>query len=494
MPLSPCRLRILHVALHVHPMRTRFPFRYGIASMTSVPHLFVQVQVEVDGVTSAGLSSEGLPPKWFTKNPQSSMEQDLAEMIAVIQHAVKIGLRHNDSPRTFFDLWKLGYREQGQWASTHGYPPLLWNFGLSLVERAVLDALCKHHKLPLHALVKTPLLGIRWAEVHPELAQANTSEFLPAAPLATVSARHTVGLADPLLTSDIPVGERLDDGLPQVLDECIPAYGLRYFKIKLSGDLAVDQARLRTMAEVLQHRCGDDWQATLDGNEQFHDMEAFHGYFNALREDAELAPILERTLWVEQPMHRDRALDESVGRVLATWPDAPPLIIDESDGSLGDAHRALQLGYSGTSHKNCKGVLKGLANAAFIHEQRRRQPGKSLVISGEDLVNVGPVALLQDLAVQALLGVTHVERNGHHYFRGLSMYPEAIAEEATQKHSDLYGTRADGLTALRIEDGKLSLGSINSAPFGTLVEPDLSQFPNLKDWILQGGLTEIGRG
>ena len=38
---------------------------------------------------------------------------------------------------------------------------------------------------------------------------------------------------------------------------------------------------------------------------------------------------------------------------------------------------------------------------------RDRRPGLP-IDSGEDLANVGPVALLQDLSVMALLGVTHV--------------------------------------------------------------------------------------
>ena len=47
-------------------------------------------------------------------------------------------------------------------------------------------------------------------------------------------------------------------------------------------------------------------------------------------------------------------------------------------------------------------------------------------MSGEDLANVGPVALLNDLTVMSSLGVNHVERNGHHYFSGLSMYDKDL--------------------------------------------------------------------
>ena len=66
---------------HVLPMRLRFPFKYGIASMTVVPHVFVYVDLNVDGREVSGLSSEGLALKWFTKNPETPFEADLCEMI-----------------------------------------------------------------------------------------------------------------------------------------------------------------------------------------------------------------------------------------------------------------------------------------------------------------------------------------------------------------------------------------------------------------------------
>src|SRR5689334_19781071 len=71
----------------VRHTRTRFPFRYGIASMTDVPHLFVRTTVTLTGKSSFGLSAEGLPPKWFTKNPATTFEQDLPGMLEVIGHA-----------------------------------------------------------------------------------------------------------------------------------------------------------------------------------------------------------------------------------------------------------------------------------------------------------------------------------------------------------------------------------------------------------------------
>jgi len=87
-------------------------------------------------------------------------------------------------------------------------------------------------------------------------------------------------------------------------------------------------------------------------------------------------------------------------------------------------------------------------------------------MSGEDLSNVGPVGQLQDLAVQAVLGITSVERNGHHYFSGLSAWPVSIQELVLQHHGDLYVKSAQGWPTLQIREGQVSVESVLTAPFG----------------------------
>src|SRR6202034_1214569 len=119
--------------------------------------------------------------------------------------------------------------------------------------------------------------------------------------------------------------------------------------------------------------------------------------------------------------------------------------------------QALALGYAGTSHKNCKGVFKGVANACLVARRRRSAPGSSFLMTGEDLAHIGPVALLQDLAVQASLGVPSVERNGHHYFAGLSFWPEALQVQMCARHPDLYRRSPRGWPTVAIEQGRMSV-------------------------------------
>jgi hypothetical protein len=191
---------------------------------------------------------------------------------------------------------------------------------------------------------------------------------------------------------------------------------------------------------------------------------------------------MQHLLFVEQPLHRDVALNQTTQADLLAWIDRPPIIIDESDGSLDSLPTALNGGYAGTSHKNCKGVFKGIANACLIEHRRRTDPSRAYVLSCEDLSNIGPVAMLQDATVIAVLGLDHAERNGHHYFTGLSMFPEVWQEKILQNHGDLYRRHSAGFPTLNIRDGQVNLHSLLEAPFGVAFEPDPSIFTPLTDW------------
>jgi hypothetical protein len=464
---------------HVLPMRTRFPFKYGIASMSALPHLFVTANLVVDGKAVSGLASEGLPPKWFTKDPDTLFEVDLAEMLAVIQNASRIGRLAAEKTTGFFAWWRSLYAEQENWAQVKAVPPLLSNLGVSLIERAVLDGLCKALRQPLHAVLHTAALGIDLGEVREELRGMNVSDVIASQPLSRVHARHTIGLGDALTAAD----GSLNDGLPYTLEESIRAYGLRYFKIKVCGKPEVDLPRLREITRVITSNCPDGFHSTLDGNEQFYDLASFCDFYETLRSDAALEPLFRSVLLIEQPLHRSKALTEDVR-------SGPGMIIDESDGSLKDLPLALDLGYRGTSHKNCKGIVKGLANAALLKKRASSIPGGPL-LSGEDLAGMGPVAMLQDLSLMTMLGITHVERNGHHYFRGLSMYPPATQETALQAHAGFYHRHPEGFPTIRIENGMLDTRSINAAPFGCGFTLAVTPFEPLNDWIKRGGMAEL---
>lgn len=454
------------------PMQTRFPFRYGIATLTELPHLFVRATVRCDGRSQQGVSADGLPPKWFTKDPETSFESDdLPAMLSVIGHAAQLATSQPPQSNPFLWWWQL-YQDQLSWAQQHHIAPLLAGLGSSLIERAVLDACCRAARTTLHRGLVSGAFGLDPGLVHSSLQDLKPRDYLAASPRPTVQLRHTVGLGDPLRREDIDPSEDPHDGLPHSLLENIRSYGLKYFKIKLSGDPDQDSQRLAAIASLILEQVGTDARFTLDGNEQYRSIDDFRSVWERLRSVSIVRDFLDRCLlFVEQPLHRDVALSKEVQAGLRSWSDAPPIIIDESDAKLDSFATALRLGYSGTSHKNCKGIFKGLINAAIVHSRRSQQC--QTILSAEDLANVGPVALLQDLAMVAALSVDHVERNGHHYFAGLSMYSDSWQAAMIERHGDLYRQHPRGFATLSVNAGQLSLASVNASPFGLAELPPL---------------------
>ena len=449
-------------------LRARMPFRYGIVTMTEVPHVILRLKFEIDGKPWTGVAADHLPPKWFTKDPDRELAEEIEEMLSVIRAAVA----HAAPVRatTPFRFWRELYAAQGEWGRANRIPPLLANFGTSLVERALVDAFCQAHGVSMTAALQGNLFGLDLGALHAPLAGTSPRDWLPAEPPTTVFARHTVGLLDPIEEADIVAADRVDDGLPQSLAACVRFYGLRHFKIKIDADVARARNRLRQIAAVLGRECPAGYAFSLDGNESFRDPAAFAAQMQALLAEPTLKTSWPKLLFIEQPLHRDVALTPAAD--WSGWVGRPPIIIDESDAEIGSLPLALALGYAGTSHKNCKGVFKGVAHACLLAELR--SAGRPAMLSGEDLTNVGPVALLQDLAVQAALGVTSVERNGHHYFAGLGQFPEAIQRHVLSHHGDLYTRSAAGWPRLDVRDGRIALGSVLRAPFGCAPGLDLS--------------------
>jgi hypothetical protein len=458
-------ITLLEAKLHRIELRARMPFRYGIATMTELPHVVLALTFEIDGKVATGIAADHLPPKWFTKDPMRAPLDEIDDMLAVIHAAVRHA--RGVKAETVFDFWRELYAAQSAWAKTgiagKAVPPLLAHFGTSLVERALIDAFGRVRGVSLVTALQENLFGVELGALRPELAGTAPRDWLPSKPAQSVIARHTVGLSDPLEDGDIAADERVSDGLPQALDACIRFYGLRHFKIKINGEAARDRDRLTRMAGILERECaGTDWAFSLDGNESFKEVGVFADTMRGLMAAPELKAFWPRLLFIEQPWHRDVALSPAIGDLAKAWPERPPIIIDESDGELSSLPSALALGYAGTSHKNCKGIFKGVANACRLAQ--RRAAGETGMLSGEDLSNVGPVALLQDLAVQAALGVTSVERNGHHYFKGISAWPAAVQAHVLAKHGDVY-KRASGADWPRVNvvGGEVRIGSVTSA-------------------------------
>jgi len=273
----------------------------------------------------------------------------------------------------------------------------------------------------------------------------------------------------------------LDDGLPQSLEDYITRTGMRYFKIKISNDQDHSLDRLATIGSLLDRHCGDDFHVTLDGNEQFARAEAFMDLLEAARSQPACAKLLDATLVIEQPLERQIALDASHADSILELCRIKPVIIDESDSTLDAYPRAIELGYRGVSSKNCKGPIKSLMNAGLTWFHNAKGRNNDYVITGEDLCCVGIIPVQSDLCLVATLGLTHVERNGHHYHRGLSYLPRSQQQSALSAHGDLYVER-QGTVVPRLVDGKFQIGSLQCVGCGFAVTPDMESMQRPDEW------------
>src|SRR5437867_2221519 len=150
------------------------PFRYGIATMTEGPVVFVRLRVADGGREVFGIASDLLPPKWFTKMPDKPIAEEIDELLGVILHACKaaVGLRGKDA----FEVWRQLYDAQAAWGRQEKLPPLLWNFGVSLVERALIEAVARSRGSTFSRLLREGALGLRLDSIHPELRGRSAGE------------------------------------------------------------------------------------------------------------------------------------------------------------------------------------------------------------------------------------------------------------------------------------------------------------------------------
>ena len=164
-----------------------------------------------------------------------------------------------------------------------------------------------------------------------------------------------------------------------------------------------------------------DYRVTLDANEQYADLAALGALVERLDRDAALRPIAAKLLYIEQPMPRDITRQSPLGALARR-----DFIVDEADDFYDAFPVARALGYRGISSKSCKGIYKSVINAT--RAAKWSAGGEKYFIAGEDLTCQAGLAVQQDLALGALIGVTHAERNGHHYVDGFADTPAAEAE------------------------------------------------------------------
>ena len=465
-PTAPA-FTVLSIDLFERDVRFRMPFRFGVVTLTAAPQAFARVRIRMpDGREAEGAAAELLAPKWFDKDPGLTNEDNFEQLRGAL--AIARALYLNGGPASAWGHFEGHYETQFTKAAACGLNRLVAGFGPALIDRAIVDALCRALGKPFHRVVTDNLIGLAPAALCPDLAGFDVDAFLVAlaasAPPSSIAARHTVGLVDPITAADVrePVG----DGLPETLEDVVRVYCHRWFKLKVGGKVDEDIDRLARIASVLDTIEGD-YQATLDGNEQYDDVEGVLELWQRMQRDQRLSRMTRSIAFIEQPIRRSAALAKDVGALS----NEKPVIIDESDDALDAFPRARTLGYHGVSSKTCKGLYKSMINQARCLHWNAAGGERHYLMSAEDLTIQAGLALQQDLALVSLLGITHVERNGHHYVDGMADLPRAEQDAFLAAHPDLY-ERSHGAVRVRIRDGRMAIGSLGGAGFASGAQPD----------------------
>jgi L-alanine-DL-glutamate epimerase-like enolase superfamily enzyme len=462
----PPRIAVRDISFFERPIPFAKPFRFGSVVITSSVQVFVRAEIEIEGKgASIGAAAEMMASKWFDKRAHLSPQQTIEDLRRALAIARELYLARSGFD-TAFGHHAAVIAAQVEACAKEDIPPLAAGFGPAEIDKAVLDALLRGVGVNFFDDMAQNIAGID-ARLSPDLGDDDIAQFLRGRQrLERVAVRHTVGMDDQV------------EGKGGVADINENA-GARYFKLKLNGDPEADAARLiRIGAELttLPH----DYSVTLDANEQYADLAALGALVGRLDRDAALKPIAAKLLYIEQPMPRDSFRQSPLGAL-----SRRDIIIDEADDSYDAFPAARALGYRGISSKSCKGIYKSIVNAT--RAARWSGDGERFFISGEDLTCQAGLGVQQDLALGALIGVTHAERNGHHYVDGFADTPAAEAEAFLAAHPDLYFK--DGATIrLEIHDGDLLTGSLTAPGFASKVHPEwaaLSPLQQPKAKILQ---------
>ncbi len=437
----------------------------------------VRLKLKVDGETKTVVGRSGDRPSfgWLDKRTDRTPEEKLTALISLVKKAGAVYLNNGANFDSPFSLWKTSHGEIMAHAKAEDHEALSASYASALFERAVIDAVCRAEGKPFFEMVRDGQLGIDPGAIHPELSGFDLQRILPLHQRSRFFIRHTVGLADPISSGDLE--KRIGDGEPETLEEYVKRDGLRYFKVKISGDIEADLARLnRIWTEAVVK--AEQPTITLDGNEAYKDIDEFYRFVTEL--EKRHVGLFQHTAFIEQPLTRQLTHDPQTAATIRKISALKPLLIDEADGTVDSFKDAFAIGYSGTSHKNCKGVFKSILNRALCFHFADTT-GREAFISGEDLSNMPIVPLHQDFDALSVLDISHTERNGHHYGFGLSHLTAQEKQNVANHHPDLYVKRGDEWF-LNIREGVVDCSSVLGVGFGGDTMPDWNSLTPLDEW------------
>ena len=286
-------IEIRAVSLAGQNCRTRIPFRFGVTTLVEAPVLTARVAVRPVGGGSAaddesiGFAADLCVPKWFDKSPASTATQDIRALLASAERAARAAVGLAGTP---FSIWRSLHRRcSGEGSGV----ALVDGFGVALVERAMIDAVCRAAGSSFREALRSDLFVFDPGALLPALEGTAPGTLVADPAPERVLVRHTVGGLDPLRSSDVPEALRGADDHPVSLDDDIARYGLKAFKLKAGGDPVSDSERLCEISRVVAEAGVDAPLFTLDANEQYPALDALGRLLDRLAESADGRRLLE---------------------------------------------------------------------------------------------------------------------------------------------------------------------------------------------------------
>ncbi len=390
----PTNVRVVEVNHDFEEYQYRAPYQFGGRTVDRVTLLNVTCRVRTGGgVDSWGFGSMTLGNAWaFPAVPQDA---GLGAMRALAGrlHVATADCREQGHPLDLFRVLEPEYLRAASEVSRDRNLPVAIPKLCTLVVASAFDAAIHDAYAKAFGLSCYDTYGSRFMtrdlshDLGPRFKGEYLDRYVPSAPRARTPLFHSIGASDPLEAADVRF--RIDDGLPNTLEEWIPRDGLVRLKIKLNGgDLAADYERVvridRIVARAQAARRVTDWKYLLDFNEGCPNVEYLLEFLRRIRETTPSG--FDRVLYIEQPTARDLLKDR--GNVMHQASRLRPVVIDESLTDLESLLLAREMGYTGVALKACKGQSHAMLMAAaaqkygmFLCVQDLTCPGASLVHS-----------------------------------------------------------------------------------------------------------------
>ena len=250
------KVKLEEVERYERHVKMRLAFRFGVITVTDATQAVIRVRMSLpDGRTSHGVAAEALAAKWFEKSPEFTDEQNLDQLRQSLDLAIELYRAQGFDTRLRPVRRHLCRAAEAR----RGAGPQSAGGGLRAGAARPRDPRCAGRATDksFAAMIAGNLPGIRTTSLTPDIADADLAPFLAGLkPGASIDVRHTVGLVDPLTAADRPASERVNDGLPETLEEVVSYYRGRYYKLKVGGDIKADLERLGRIAAVLDAGAG----------------------------------------------------------------------------------------------------------------------------------------------------------------------------------------------------------------------------------------------